>query len=307
MDAMTRREIEANASAQDSASPQASVPSFSPADLESVRAAFDRVAPSFDSVLVRNPINAWMHEANLAVLRSAFPPGSRLLELGCGTGTDALDLARRGCKVLAFDISSGMVEAAREKVAREGRTDDVRVLQGRSRDFLAAARASTWYPFDGAYANFTLTYEPDLRAIAAALAGALRPGALFVCTIPNRVVLSELLLYGPVFRFRNVLWRFATPLLKEVHGSTLEIHAYSPWQVREAFRDGFELRSLVGIPTFLPPVYLHPQYRRLGSAQEILRRMDAALARRFPWNRLGEHTLFLFHRRGGPRARPLGR
>ncbi len=266
-------------------------------NLERIRAAFDKVAPTFDSVLVRNPINAWMHEVNMNVVHRAFPPGSCLIELGCGSGTDAVDLACRGRKVFALDVSEGMVAQAQAKAALAGVQDRAIFVIGRSADLMDLVRNSRWVPFEGAYANFSLTYEGSLRTIAKALSTVLRPGAVFVCTLPNRIVLSEVLIYGGQLRFRKVLWRFTQPLLKDVHGEMLEIHAYSPWEVRNAFEDQFQLEGMIGLPTFLPPVYLHSQYRRLGKGQRLLQGLDRRLAARFPWNHLGEHTLYKFRRR----------
>lgn len=156
---------------------------------------------------------------------------------------------------------------------------------------------SPWPSFDGGFANFSLTYEEDLAGIAQALATVLKPGAFFICTVQNRIVLSEVLIYGFQLRFSDVLWRLSTPLFKDVHGYEVEIHPRSPWQVREAFGRYFRLRSFIGVPTFLPPAYLHPQYARLGAAQRPVEWLDGRLAARYPWNRLGEHTLFKFQRR----------
>jgi len=263
-----------------------------------VAQTFDRLAPTFDDVIRRNPINAWMREVNVAKLRETFVAGNRLLELGCGNGRDAIELARHGCQVFGFDLSQGMVAEAQRRIEREGMQGRVVVAQGRIQNLLEVVQSSPWRPFDGAYANFCLTYEDDIRAVAQALARVLRPGSYFVCTLPNRMVLSELLIYGPQLRFREVLWRLRTPLLKDVDGSMLEIHAYTPRQVRQAFDEGFELLEIIGIPTFLPPVYLHPQYRLLGGGQRFLRWLDRNFSGRFPWNHLGEHTLFKFRRRG---------
>lgn len=55
-------------------------------------------------------------------------PPERVLELGCGTGTNAVYLARHGWDVTAVDLIDRAVEQAREKAEAEGVS--VRVLQG---------------------------------------------------------------------------------------------------------------------------------------------------------------------------------
>src|SRR5215471_7976723 len=50
-------------------------------------------------------------------LDTGFLSGQRVLELNCGTGIDALHLASRGVSVVACDISSRMIELARQRAA----------------------------------------------------------------------------------------------------------------------------------------------------------------------------------------------
>ncbi|WP_319019181.1 class I SAM-dependent methyltransferase [Microbispora sitophila] len=57
----------------------------------------------------------------------ALPPG-RALELGCGTGTNAVYLARHGWEVVAVDLIDRAIEQAREKAAAAGAA--VRLLHG---------------------------------------------------------------------------------------------------------------------------------------------------------------------------------
>ncbi|MBN2293381.1 MAG: methyltransferase domain-containing protein [Pirellulales bacterium] len=47
-------------------------------------------------------------------------PGSRMLDIGCGTGTLAVLAAQKGAQVTAFDISPGMLAVARRKVVAGG-------------------------------------------------------------------------------------------------------------------------------------------------------------------------------------------
>ncbi|MEV7806859.1 class I SAM-dependent methyltransferase [Microbispora sp. NPDC088329] len=57
----------------------------------------------------------------------ALPPG-RALELGCGTGTNAVYLARHGWEVVAVDLVERAIEQAREKAEAAGVA--VRLLHG---------------------------------------------------------------------------------------------------------------------------------------------------------------------------------
>ncbi len=55
--------------------------------------------------------------------------GDRALEIGCGTGTMAILAALRGAWVLGFDISSPMLEVAKEKVNAAGMSDKVELAE----------------------------------------------------------------------------------------------------------------------------------------------------------------------------------
>ncbi|HZY69498.1 MAG TPA: class I SAM-dependent methyltransferase [Thermoplasmata archaeon] len=46
--------------------------------------------------------------------------GSSLIELGCGTGTNAVELARRGYRVKAIDLVDLAIQKARERARRAG-------------------------------------------------------------------------------------------------------------------------------------------------------------------------------------------
>jgi ubiquinone/menaquinone biosynthesis C-methylase UbiE len=44
-----------------------------------------------------------------------LPPGASILDVGCGTGRHAIELARKGFAVTGLDLSSGMLAQARDK------------------------------------------------------------------------------------------------------------------------------------------------------------------------------------------------
>ena len=54
-------------------------------------------------------------------------PGSKVLEIGCGTGTMAILSALRGAEVLGFDVSGPMLEVARRKIEAAGMADRIQL------------------------------------------------------------------------------------------------------------------------------------------------------------------------------------
>ncbi len=61
------------------------------------------------------------------VLDAGLLPGRTVLEMGCGSGTNALEFARRGYRVTAVDLIDRPVATARERAHQAGLAVDFRV------------------------------------------------------------------------------------------------------------------------------------------------------------------------------------
>ena len=141
--------------------------------------AFDAVAEEFDGRFTPWASVAAQRRAVHSVLARAFPPGARLLEIGGGTGEDAVWLAERGREVLMTDASPAMVRVARAKF--EGRAR-LSAAVAPAEDLQALAELG---PFDGAYSNFAgLNCVTDLSAFARGLARLVVPGG----PVPVRIM-----------------------------------------------------------------------------------------------------------------------
>ena len=86
-------------------------------DLE---AAFDSVATDYDHHIFDNPINTWLRNVSIGMMAQIFEPGQTVLEVGCGTGTETLSLARKGVRVIASDISQKMLDVLSRKASAAG-------------------------------------------------------------------------------------------------------------------------------------------------------------------------------------------
>ncbi len=56
-----------------------------------------------------------------------FPRGGRAIDIGCGTGTNAVYLARRGLTVVGIDVSRRAIALARRRAKHAGVSCDLRV------------------------------------------------------------------------------------------------------------------------------------------------------------------------------------
>jgi len=237
-----------------------------------VAKGYDIIAASYDNVEGRNEISERVRRFSLEAALKLFRPGDRILELGCGTGRDAVALARRGIRVEATDVSPAMVAAAKKLVLRENLGDMVSV-----RCATAAIAASTDGPYDGAYSNgAVLNLEPSLESVASGLYHSLARGRFAVLTAANRLSLFELLFYAVVLKprkaFRKLGREVPIPVSREGEGRMYVVPTrfLTPREFVCAFRPGFEVAEQRGLQVITPPWNLVDLARQIHPAMNSL-------------------------------------
>src|SRR4051812_10995119 len=206
--------------------------------LRDTRDAFDSVSADYDGERGNNELIQEMRAEMWRWLDATFPRPSRLIDLRCGTGLDAVRLARAGHQVTATDWSAKMVERTVERAARERVAQRVRALPIGAHELERLDGDGT---YDGAYSNLgPLNCVPDIAGVARECARLLRPGGSLVFTVIGRFCPWEIAHYLRRGRFSRAAVRFARGVVPVgMNERTIWTRYYGPREFYRPFRGEF--------------------------------------------------------------------
>lgn len=107
--------------------------------------------------------------------------GQRLLEVGCGIGTDLVRFARGGARVTGVDLSQTAIDLARRNFELHGvQADDLEVANGEALPFPDGT-------FDVVYAHGVVQYTKDAATLVRECHRVLKPGGRGIFMVYNRI------------------------------------------------------------------------------------------------------------------------
>ena len=269
------------------------------ADAAAESSAFDALAATYDASFTDSHLGRELRRVVWSGLDRLPIAGRRWLDLGCGTGEDALFLCRRGAEVLAVDASAAMLALARKKARAAGLEAAVlhwaQVDLNRPEALMSAAGRST---FDGALADFgSLNCVTDLSRLAAVLGELLAPGACLMTVTMGPFCVWETLGGLAAGRPRHAIRRWRSRRFRTRSGSC-PLRYPAPATLARAVAPCFEVRQgPEALGLLLPPTDAGAFLRRrpawlarLGRLEDRLRKLPGAA-----WG--SDHYVMTFHRR----------
>jgi demethylmenaquinone methyltransferase / 2-methoxy-6-polyprenyl-1,4-benzoquinol methylase len=207
-----------------------------------IKQMFDDIAGSYDRL--NDLMTAGLHHRwrELGVMLAQVGPGSRALDVCCGTGDFAFALRRAvgpEGRVIGVDVSEEMLNVAREKCGRnqlyvEFRTGDVLDLAFADGAAVGADGADGAVGFDACTVGFGIRNVTDITRAFSEMKRVCRPGGRVVCLEITQARI-------PVFKqFYNLWFNHAVPRLGKLAAGDESAYRYLPASVQR-FPDPDEL------------------------------------------------------------------
>jgi len=264
--------------------------------LRETRDAFDSVAADYDGPRGNNALIQDMRTEMWRTLDATFAPESRLIDLGCGTGLDAVRMARVGHHVTATDWSQRMVERTRERAEREQLADRVQTIAVGAHELF---RVDGQAQFDGAYSNLgALNCVPNLAEMAAQCARLLKPRAALVFSVIGRVCPWEIGYYALRRNWARLRVRFAAAMVPvSMNKQVVWTRYYTPREFYGAFERQFALEHWRGLCVLAPPPYMTQMREKHLRLYERLWRLDRRVAGWPLLRNMGDHFVIVMTKR----------
>jgi ubiquinone/menaquinone biosynthesis C-methylase UbiE len=261
-----------------------------------VAEAFSRTAERYDRFAEDHPHQTRMRRKVYAHLDRHLAPGARILELAAGTGTDAIELARRGYRVHATDIAPGMLARLRDKVDRLGLGERISAQECSFTDLDRVDGV----PYDAVFSDLGgLNCVADLGVVVRRLPRVLAPQGLVTWVIMPPVCLWELalLLRGqPRLALRRL-----RPGGTRAHleGLYFTVHYFTPRSVMAVFGPDYRLLGIEGLSVITPTAESKSLAKRHPRVYAALAWLDDRLSAVPPWRGWGD--FFIISLRYEPR------
>jgi SAM-dependent methyltransferase len=143
---------------------------LTPSDIESLKSRLKAVWTAGDFGVIARLVEETNEEI---VARQNIQPGTKVLDVACGTGNSAIPAARRGAQVTAVDIAPNLLDQGRARAKAAG--VEVKFEEGDAED-LAYPDAS----FDFVITVFGAMFAPRPERVASELKRVCRPGGKIV-------------------------------------------------------------------------------------------------------------------------------
>lgn len=256
---------------------------------------FDSMAKSYDNEFTDTLLGRLLRNRVWDVISQHFKPGDHILEINCGTGEDAIWMAKKGFFVTATDASAEMIKIAKEKLSNQEIEIKRRVsFQQKSFDEINTVKVLN--SFDGVLSDFGgINTISEWKKLSESLAEIMKPRSTVILVPMGKWCFWEMIWFSLHLDFKKAFRRFNQPVLFKTETGEIKIWYPTYSELKKTFSANFQFDSSQGMGIFLPPSYLKNWVDRFPGIFKWLDRLDRILGNIFPF--WGDHYILVMRRK----------
>jgi 2-polyprenyl-3-methyl-5-hydroxy-6-metoxy-1,4-benzoquinol methylase len=210
--------------------------------------------------------------------------GKKVLEIGCGIGTDTINFARHGAHVTAVELSEKSLEIAQKRAEVYGLQDRIRFCPGNAEELTTFVPVE---PYDLIYSFGVIHHTPNPERVVEQMCHYVQPGSTVKVMVYHRYswkVLWILLTYG-----KGQFWRLAELVARHSEAETgcPITYTFTRRAVRELLEHrGFRVTEM-WVDHIFPyhiPDYVQYRYVRVWYFRWMPQPLFRWLERHFGWH-----------------------
>src|SRR5579862_4325116 len=210
--------------------------------------------------------------------------GKKVLEIGCGIGTDSISFARHGAQVTSVDLTEKSLEVARQRARVFGLEDRIRFIQA---DAEKLSESVPVEPYDLVYSFGVIHHTPHPERVLEEVRKYVTPASTVKIMVYNRwswKVLWILFIYG-----KCQFWKLDRLIAEysEAQTGCPVTYSYSRTEGRRVLdQQGFRATDVMvdHIFPYSIPEYVQYQYKKVWYFRWMPQALFRALERAFGWH-----------------------
>jgi ubiquinone/menaquinone biosynthesis C-methylase UbiE len=252
--------------------------------------AFNKQSAIFDKLYSGNTIIQYKRKRVRDHVQQFIKPNSRILELNAGTGEDAVYFAKQGHEVHATDISTGMQKKLYQKIKEHALE---KKISGELRSFTDLENLNNKGPYDLIFSNFAgLNCTNELHKVLQSFYPLLKEeGIITLVILPKFCLWETLLLFKG--KFKTAFRRFFSREGRKAHieGEYFFCWYYNPSFVQKILKPEFDVLSIEGLCTFVPPSYIENFAEKFPKLFVFLKNLENKWKPKWPWRAIGDYYI----------------
>ena len=260
-----------------------------------MNASFDIAAANYDNTFTNTVIGKLQRHLVYRHLAGILKENQiqHILEINCGTGEDAIWLARQNYQVTATDISSSMIAVAKSKSILENlcfKEVDINQLPN---PFLNEKFDLIFSNFGGLNCLSKAELEQFLKNSSRLLT---EKGQLVLVIMPKNTLWEQFYFLAKA-NFKSIFRRRKAYSIANVDGENVKTYYFNPKEVVNLASGIFEAKQLKPIGFFVPPSYLEPFFRNRPKWISVLNSLENTAKNHSFLSKYADHYLIALQKK----------